>query len=588
MVHWGCLLLLLFSTTLMAAGPDMAGLVLYLPCEDAANPIDASVDPTAVIVHGSLSSVDGQLGTRGLGFDGNAANRLEVTSAPKLEGMSALTIEAWVLTENIASHEGMSVASKRIAFGDGDVYNLFTWTGQFVNGRVNGNNANVGLSTTAIADDTWYHIALVFDGQGSAGEKIKLYINGILESSDDHPDNAVGTGGAPVWIGELDAARGFAWDGVMDEIGIWNIPLTQEDVELLMVQTKTKMLRGDLAWNPDPADGAEDVLVDADLAWAPGEFAATHNVYFGASSEDVDASDPATLVAEGLALDDASVDVGRLDFGQTYYWRVDEVNGAPDFAVHAGEIWSFTAEPLAYPIENVMATSNGSSDAAAGPENIVNGSGLNADDEHSIEAADMWLAIPGAEPLSIRFEFDRVYKLHEMLVWNYNVQFELVLGFGVKGVTAEYSADGVDWTALGDVELAQATARADYTANTAVDFGGVAAQFVRLAINSGHGPMGQFGLSEVRFTFIPVQARQPQPADGATAVAVDATLAWRAGREAAAHDVYLDTVSDALALADTVTDSSYAPADLQFGTTYYWRIDAVNEAQAISVWASDL
>jgi hypothetical protein len=32
------------------------------------------------------------------------------------------------------------------------------------------------------------------------------------------------------------------------------------------------------------------------------------------------------------------------------------------------------------------------------------------------------------------FEFDRVYKLHVLWVWNYNIQFEPVLGFGFKQV----------------------------------------------------------------------------------------------------------------------------------------------------------
>jgi len=344
------------------------------------------------------------------------------------------------------------------------------------------------------------------------------------------------------------------------------------------------------ASGPNPADGDEDVSRDVTLAWMPGEFAVTHDVYFGLAFDDVNdasrANPMGVLVSQGQS-DVAYTPDADLTFGQTYFWRVDEVNGAPDNAIFKGAVWSFTTEPLAYPIENVLATSSSSSGATAGPENIVNGSGLNAADEHSIESSDMWLTTPGADPPSIQFEFDKVYKLHEMLVWNYNVQFELVLGFGVKGVTVEYSADGVDWAALGDVELAQATARADYTANTMIDFGGVAARFVRLAINSGHGPMGQFGLSEVRFTFIPVQAREPQPADAATGVAADTTLAWRSGRDAVVHDVYLDTAPDAPALADTVSDNSYTP-DLQFGTTYYWRIDEVNEAEAIPVWASDL
>jgi hypothetical protein len=292
------------------------------------------------------------------------------------------------------------------------------------------------------------------------------------------------------------------------------------------------------------------------------------------------------LVSENQS--DSSYDAGRLDFGQTYYWRIDEVNAAPDNAIYKGAVWSFTVEPFAYPVENVTASSNGTPQAGATPEKTVDGSGLNADDEHSASANDMWLVAAGADPLWIQYEFDRIYKLHEMLVWNYNVEFELVLGFGLKDVAVEYSADGVDWTVLGEVEFAQATASDGYAANTTVDFGGAAAKFVRLNVNSGHGVIGQFGLSEVRFMFVPVQAREPEPGDGQAGVPVDTALAWRAGREAATHDVYLGPAADALALVETVSVADYSPADLEFGATYYWRIDEVNEAEAAAVWDGDI
>jgi hypothetical protein len=200
-----------------------------------------------------------------------------------------------------------------------------------------------------------------------------------------------------------------------------------------------------------------------------------------------------------------------------------------------------------------------------------------------VAVADMWLAKPPAdEALLIQFEFDRAYKLHEMLVWNYNPQFEMVLGFGVKEVTIELSADGADWTVLGDVEIARATARSDYVANTAVDFEGVVARFVRLTVNSGWGSTGQYGLSEVRFLHIPVHARNPQPADGATDVAIDADLIWWPGRETQSHLLYFGTDADAVAAGAVQpiaqTAWTYTPEPLEFGTTYYWKVDQVDEA----------
>ena len=153
-----------------------------------------------------------------------------------------------------------------------------------------------------------------------------------------------------------------------------------------------------IATVPSPADGATDVARDAELSWSAGAHAATHNVYVGESFDDVDAA----TVPTAAGLNVASFEPGRLELGKTYYWRVDEVNAAPDNTVFKGDVWSFTVEPFAYAIDNIIVTTTGISDADAGPENIVNGSGLNGNDEHSVLSEDMWLATP---TVTRRFRF---------------------------------------------------------------------------------------------------------------------------------------------------------------------------------------
>ena len=44
------------------------------------------------------------------------------------------------------------------------------------------------------------------------------------------------------------------------------------------------------ATNVGPNDGDTDVPPNSDLAWGPGEFAATHHVYFGTSFDDVNSA----------------------------------------------------------------------------------------------------------------------------------------------------------------------------------------------------------------------------------------------------------------------------------------------------------
>ncbi|NIM95244.1 MAG: hypothetical protein GTO18_16220, partial [Anaerolineales bacterium] len=246
------------------------------------------------------------------------------------------------------------------------------------------------------------------------------------------------------------------------------------------------------------------------------------------------------------------------------------------------------------PIENITVTASSSQNADVGPENTINGSGLDANDLHSIEPTDMWLS--GNEPLGawIEYEFDKVYKLNEMLVWNSNQKIEPITGFGLKDVTIEYSTSGADYTTLGTThEFARAPGTAGYAHNTTIDLSGVAAKYVRLMANSNWGGfMPQYGLSEVRFLHIFVNARRPCPDIGATDVAVDAVLSWRAGREADKHNVYLSTdeqaVIDGTAPVATVAEASYGPLSLDLGQAYYWRVDEVNEAETPTTWESHI
>jgi hypothetical protein len=206
----------------------------------------------------------------------------------------------------------------------------------------------------------------------------------------------------------------------------------------------------------------------------------------------------------------------------------------------------------------------------------------------------MWLsAADGGRPAWIQYEFDKAYKLHEMLVWNYNVAFEHVLGYGLRNVTITYSEDGIAWETLADVEFAQATAQQGYAPNTMVDLAGVKARFVRLTANSNwNGSLPQCGLSEVRFLRIPTYAKNPQPGDGQTDASTDLTLNWRAGREATSHEIHFSTDEDAVAastaLVASVDETAYWPGLLDLGRTYYWRVNEVNEAEAVSVWEGDV
>jgi regulation of enolase protein 1 (concanavalin A-like superfamily) len=342
--------------------------------------------------------------------------------------------------------------------------------------------------------------------------------------------------------------------------------------------------RAGAADTPVPQDKTVDIPRDVTLSWEPGQTAASHDVYFGTNFADVNTASrtnsKGVLISQGQAGTDFDPQ-GLLEYGQTYYWRIDEVNAAPDYTIFKGDVWTFTAEPFAYPITNITATAS-SAQPNMGPENTINGSGLNDNDEHTNVLQDMWMS-SGVKPNWIQYEFDKAYKLYELAVWNSNQMIETFIGFGAKTVTIEYSADGETWTTMENApEFAKATGTNTYTANTIVDFGGVVAKFVKLTIDATWGGLAQTGLSEVRFTYIPVQAFGPEPADGAAEVSLAATLNWRPGREATSHTVYFGSDSEAVAqgtaAAKTVTAHSFTPSGMQYGVEYFWRIDETGDA----------
>ena len=446
-------------------------------------------------------------------------------------------------------------------------------------------------SDDSLMDGNWHHIAAVLIRDKTDGAK--MYVDGVLQSETGDPSVFDGMNldnDYPFLIGTCDGNWDF--NGDIDDVRIYTRALTQNEVKYL--------IGGTSAGTPSPADGATDVPRDVVTSWTPAEFAATHDVYFGTVFEDVNTAGAGSPLLLGPAQDANTYSPSRLELGTTYYWRVDEVNAPPDSTIFKGKVWSFTVEPVAYkvPPESITATASSYMQDNE-PNKTVDGSGL-VDDLHMIDTKTMWLSEtsePGAA--WIQYDFDKLYKLHQMLVWNYNGS-SILIGFSLKDVTIEYSEDGQNWTVLPDAnEFAQAPGTNGYQYDTTVDFNGVVAQSVKITANSNWGGtmFAQYGLSEVRFFYIPVNAREPNPDSGTTDIGIDnVTLGWRAGRDAVLHEVYLSTdeqavMDESVSPVSVPAGSSYVSYDtgaLDLDKTYYWKVNEVNEAETPAAWAGDI
>ena len=108
------------------------------------------------------------------------------------------------------------------------------------------------------------------------------------------------------------------------------------------------------AYERRPYDGAGDITQTPALMWTAGAWAAVHDVYFGRDKESVaNATQADSEIYRGrLELDTVIYETETLEWGTTYFWRIDEVNfvtveaedGTEDVneIIWKGQTWSFT------------------------------------------------------------------------------------------------------------------------------------------------------------------------------------------------------------------------------------------------------
>jgi len=502
------------------------------------------------------------------------------------EKVPTLTFATWIKPgeENFDSGLRSLISHKVVPWVDGTIH--FMVQNRSLRFSVKFDTGLTG--TVEFEAGQWYHVAVVRDGTDMIA-----YVNGQEDTRVAGTNQITFKDGFNIGA-HANASRQFY--GRMEDIRIYDHALTADELLAIALAPFPSL---DLAGSPNPVNEEPDAVRDVELSWAPGEGAGQHDVYLGTGFDDVDSA-TATVDPAGVYTgrqETTTYTPGLLERGQTYYWRVDEVVGG---TVHKGPVWAFTVEPLGYvlPNELITATASSAANLNVGPENTINGSGLDDDDLHSGETTDMWLTSSSTDAAWIQYEFDRVYKLHEIHIWNHNTSFEAVIGFGIKDATIECSVDGATWTAVGTAhEFAQASGGAGYPANTIVDLSSVAAKYLKITANSNWGGLLQYGLSEVRFFYSPVLARELDPASGETDMDVDSvTLRWRAGREAASHDVYLGTdeqavIDETISPVSVPAGGSYASYDtgaLDLAQTYYWKVNEVNEAQTPTTWQGDV
>jgi hypothetical protein len=347
------------------------------------NPFDDKISGAIATVSPGVTIVSDTPLKNAASFPDGSHNGIVVAqdTAPAI-GLSDFTCTAWVKRATGTSG-GDGICDMVTGTTEGGFQLLFGPPEDFrfgVGGP--GNEWILFIAVNLIEDTAWHHFAVSVDLDNQAG--LFMYIDGVLDSTGD-PTGFESVSMAANQDFTIGSFNGSGLNGLLDELAIFDTALTVEEIQKVM---KGITLRPELAALPNPADAATDIPRDAVLNWSPGESAVKHDVYFGKTFSDVNEADrtnPANILVSQAQDANTYEPQGLLELGRTYYWRIDEV----DSTIFKGDVWSFTVEPVGYPIENIICTASSAIREGEGPENTINGSGLDDHDLHSLENPDM-------------------------------------------------------------------------------------------------------------------------------------------------------------------------------------------------------
>ncbi|MBN2269592.1 MAG: hypothetical protein JXN61_03205, partial [Sedimentisphaerales bacterium] len=432
-------------------------------------------------------------------------------------------------------------------------------------------------------DSEWHHLAASYDD----GQVLRWYGDGVEIGNDggrtlNTTDN--------VHLGKRSDSDAM-FSGRVDDVRIYAEALDGAEIAALAMRFK--------AHDPDPSDGQGNADPTTVLTWNAGGDVNSHDVYFGTDR------DALPKVATKDVGDESYDPPGELDYCQTYYWKITEVND--NGVEYEGPVWQFTVQcplPAGWSSQDIGTTGGyalynagtwtvtadgediwGESDEFHYVYQILRGDGqmvarvvdINGPGTHEWRKAGVMIRESLAGDSKHAYIAMTPGSGHEAsFMWRSTTD-----NHGVNGTPADYtdlpywvkivregntysayhSPDGIAWTQQGESQT----------------FDMASEIYVGMAVTSHEsGILCTATFDNVR---IMEAAGNPSPENNSLGVPTVLTLGWEAGLGAAWHEVWFGTDPNALEHIATnpAGEVSYDVPALDYCTKYYWRIVEVND-----------
>ena len=475
---------------------------------------DTSGNGNTGIVNGNPQWIAGYFGGA-LEFDG-IDDEVDCGSDPSLD-LTTWTIMFWLNSNQNKDYSGYLVKGLDAA----ENYEVLTYGDGHFHFPIlftDGSRTYANTDPDICVVGEWAHYTYTYD----SSEGRRFYKDGTLVFEDTE-SNTPQASTSSLTIGN-EQLMGRNVNGIMDDVRIYSHVLSEPERQAAMQGGEGYPY----ALGPDPKDGALVKSTWVTLGWSSGDDAVSHDVYLGDDYDEVHNATPDSDVFQGNQTETFIV-AGFPGFpypeglvpGTTYYWRIDEVNEANPDSPWKGDVWSFSIPPK----------------TAYHPDP--------ADGAEFVDPND------------------------PKLTWT--------PGFGAKLHTI-YFGDTFD-----EVNNATGGLPQGLTVYTPGPLESEKVYYWRIdefdAVETYKGDVWSFTT--------PGAVGNPQPAYNAADVALNTILTWTPADSAASHEFYFGTDKETVRNADSgspeykgskaLDAESYDPGLLEADTTYYWRVDEVDD-----------
>ena len=157
-------------------------------------------------------------------------NKVGILDSPELNPTEALTVEAWINANDWQSSIWAGVIIGKQGTNPDKGYCLSGGENGRVEFTLSVDEGWKSVSTPQLlGTNAWYHIAGVYNGS-----QLMIYINGVLQNTEDAIGNPTPSTGVVMNLGENPTWPGRFWNGKIDEVRIWNTARTQAEIQAHM------------------------------------------------------------------------------------------------------------------------------------------------------------------------------------------------------------------------------------------------------------------------------------------------------------------------------------------------------------------